>query len=159
MDIFTYGDAVIPDIELNAEAKTRQATPLKLLLAAIGAMIVVHGFGRFLYTPLLPLLVRDGLITLPEASNLASWNYLGYLIGAVVAFLISGGGRGRSAAVYGLLANALITLAQTLGTTYESLVVLRLLNGISNGLVFVLVPALSLEWLAKRGRTDLSGLL
>ena len=156
---FSYGDVVIPDIELNVEAKTRQATPLKLLLAAIGAMIVVHGFGRFLYTPLLPLLVRDGLITLPEASNLASWNYLGYLIGAVVAFLISGGGRGRSAAVYGLLANALITLAQTLGTTYESLVVLRLFNGISNGLVFVLVPALSLEWLAKRGRTDLSGLL
>ena len=61
--------------------------------------------------------------------------------------------------MYGLLANALITLAQTLGTSYESLVVLRLLNGISNGLVFVLVPALSLEWLAKRARTDLSGLL
>ena len=88
VDIFTHGDVVIADIELNAAVKTRQATPLKLLLAAIGAMIVVHGFGRFLYTPLLPLLVRDGLITLPEASNLASWNYLGYLIGAVVAFLI-----------------------------------------------------------------------
>ena len=36
---------------------------------------------------------------------------------------------------------------------------LRLCNGITNGLVFVLVPALILEWLAEHHKTQLSGLM
>src|SRR5690606_36922080 len=58
------------------------------IIAAATALIVVHGFGRFVYTPLLPLLVEDGLISLPQAASLATWNYIGYLSGAMLALFL-----------------------------------------------------------------------
>jgi hypothetical protein len=54
-------------------------TPCPPILAAGIALVVVHGFGRFVYTPLIPLLVSDGLITLPQAAQIASWNYVAIL--------------------------------------------------------------------------------
>ncbi len=45
-----------------------------VLLAGAVLLLVVHGLGRFVYTPLLPWLVEDGLLTVQEG---ASWNYLG----------------------------------------------------------------------------------
>ena len=56
--------------------------------AAAVALLVVHAFGRFNFTPLIPLLISDGLITLPQAASLATWNYIGYLAGAMLALLL-----------------------------------------------------------------------
>ncbi len=42
------------------------------------------GIGRFAFTPLLPMMLHDGVIDLPAASWLASANYLGYLAGALL---------------------------------------------------------------------------
>ncbi|MDE2300240.1 MAG: YbfB/YjiJ family MFS transporter, partial [Burkholderiales bacterium] len=42
------------------------------------------GIGRFAFTPLLPMMLHDGVIDLRSASWLASANYLGYLAGALL---------------------------------------------------------------------------
>src|SRR5687768_5765398 len=42
------------------------------------------GIGRFAFTPLLPLMLAERTVDLPAASLLASANYLGYLVGALV---------------------------------------------------------------------------
>jgi hypothetical protein len=42
------------------------------------------GLGRFAFTPLLPMMLHDGVIDLHGASWLASANYLGYLAGALL---------------------------------------------------------------------------
>src|SRR5690606_34979170 len=73
------------------------------ILAAATALIVVHGFGRFVYAPLLPLLVDDGLISLPQAASLATWNYIGYLPGAMLALFLYQRGFGRQALLTMLL--------------------------------------------------------
>ena len=127
--------------------------------AAAVALLVVHAFGRFNFTPLIPLLISDGLITLPQAASLATWNYIGYLAGAMLALLLYQRGYGRQTLLLALLSNALITLLQALVSHYPLLAGLRLANGISNGVVFVLAPALVLEFLASRGKAQLSGLM
>lgn len=55
------------------------------ILATAIALIVVHGLGRFAYTPLLPMLVADGVFSLQTGATMATWNYIGYLLGAVLA--------------------------------------------------------------------------
>ena len=132
---------------------------MPMLLAAAVALVMVHGFGRFVYTPLLPLLVDDGLLSLSQAALLASWNYLGYLLGALLALFLYQRKLGRLTLLAALAVNLGSTVLQILATSYEPLAVLRLINGISNGVVFALAPALVLEWLVEQQRAQLSGLM
>ena len=53
-------------------------------MAGAVALAVAMGIGRFAFTPLLPMMLHDGVIDLPSASWLASANYLGYLAGALL---------------------------------------------------------------------------
>ena len=55
-----------------------------VVLAGAVALAVAMGIGRFAFTPLLPMMLHDGVIDLPSASWLASANYLGYLAGALL---------------------------------------------------------------------------
>jgi predicted MFS family arabinose efflux permease len=129
------------------------------LLAAALALVVVHALGRFAYTPLLPLLLDDGLFDLAEGAQLATWNYLGYLLGALLALPMANPRGLRLGLPAALLINASLTLGQVFVHDFAGLAALRLFNGISNGIVFVLAPALVLEWLALRQATALSGLV
>jgi MFS family permease len=132
---------------------------LTALLAAALALVVVHALGRFAYTPLLPLLLDDGLFDLSQGAQLATWNYLGYLLGALLALPMASPRGLRLGLPAALLINAGLTLAQVFTQDIAVLAALRLANGISNGVVFVLAPALVLEWLALRQATALSGLV
>ncbi len=129
------------------------------LLAGASALMVVHGLGRFAYTPLLPYLVSDGLLTLEQGARVATSNYIGYLLGALLALILHAPQRMRIALPLALIVNTLVTFAQVGADSYQSLLWLRLANGISNGVVFVQAPALVLEWLAQHQRTRLSGLI
>ncbi|MGG2395553.1 YbfB/YjiJ family MFS transporter [Pseudomonas sp. SH1-B] len=129
------------------------------LLAAALALVAVHALGRFAFTPLLPLLLDDGLFSLAQGAQLATWNYLGYLLGALLALPMASPRGLRLGLPVALLLNAGLTLAQVFTRDIDMLAFLRLSNGISNGVVFVLAPALVLEWLALRQATALSGLV
>lgn len=130
-----------------------------VLLAGATLLLVVHGLGRFVYTPLLPWLVEDGLLTVQQGASIASWNYLGYLIGALLALRWHRVAQIRRSLPWALALHVLTTLAQTQAESAEALSALRLLNGISNGLVFVQAPSLILEWLARHRRVSSSGLV
>lgn len=132
---------------------------LTALLAAALALVVVHALGRFAFTPLLPLLLDDGLFDLAQGAQLATWNYLGYLLGALLALFMANPRGLRLGLPAALLVNAGLTLAQVFTHDVDLLAALRLANGVSNGVVFVLAPALVLEWLALRQATALSGLV
>jgi MFS family permease len=129
------------------------------LLAGAALLLVVHGLGRFVYTPLLPWLVEDGVLTVQQGASVASWNYLGYLIGALLALRWHQVGQIRRSLPWALVLHVGTTLAQTQAESVEVLSALRLLNGISNGLVFVQAPSLLLEWLARHRRVSSSGLV
>ena len=61
--------------------------PLAFALAGMLSLAVGMGIGRFAFTPLMPMMLHDQLIDLPAASWLASANYLGYLLGALLCTL------------------------------------------------------------------------
>lgn len=129
------------------------------LLACAVALLVVHALGRFVFTPLLPHFIEDGMLTLQQGAQLATWNYIGYLAGALLALRWYRPESLRRALPLALIANALLTVAQLFTADPTLLLVLRFLNGVSNGIVFVQAPALLLEWLARHRRPQLSGLV
>ena len=57
--------------------------------AAVGCagLAAAMGIGRFAFTPLLPMMLHDGVLDLQSASGLATANYLGYWLGAVACAL------------------------------------------------------------------------
>ncbi|MCK9238528.1 MAG: YbfB/YjiJ family MFS transporter [Thiopseudomonas sp.] len=132
---------------------------LKVIVAGALILLVVHTLGRFIYTPLLPLLIADGTLTIKQGADVASWNYLGYLIGALLAMRWHRIEQIRSVLPWALGINVLCTFLQTQTDSFELLSMLRLINGISNGIVFVQAPAFILEWLARHGRASASGLV
>ncbi|MEV7734250.1 YbfB/YjiJ family MFS transporter [Streptomyces sp. NPDC088921] len=95
------------------------------------------GVGRFVYTPILPLMhARAGLST-EAGANLATANYVGYLVGALAGILAPVLIRSRAVlrASLILLTGTLAAMPLTHSTTVWSL--LRLLAGVASALVFV----------------------
>ncbi|MDB5850968.1 MAG: transporter [Rhodoferax sp.] len=56
----------------------------RVAVAGALALGVAMGIGRFAFTPLLPMMLHDGVIDLATASWMASANYMGYLVGALL---------------------------------------------------------------------------
>jgi MFS family permease len=137
------------------------STPPRELFAVLAAgailLIATHGLGRFIYTPLLPYLINDGQIATEQGAAIATWNYLGYLLGALMAIRWHRISHIRILLPSALAVHLMTTLVMT-QTDYPAVMSgARLLNGIGNGIVFVQAPALILEWLARRNRLSLSG--
>lgn len=117
------------------------------------------GIGRFAYTPILPAMERTAHLTIGLAGVLASVNYAGYLIGALLAAAIPAGSLHRRL-VLGCLVAVVVTTALMAETTDTVLWAgIRLLSGIASAGVFVLVGGMVLDALRREGRTAWSGWL
>ena len=138
------------------------ATPKQLftvLLAGSLVLLVVHTLGRFIYTPLLPYLVADNQFSAPDGAAVAIWNYLGYLMGAMLAIRWHRIDQIRFMLPLFLAVHVLTTLIMTQTDNLTVISTTRWLNGVANGVVFVQAPALILEWLVLRNRATMSGLV
>lgn len=144
-------------------ARDRQA--LRVALTGLISLAVAVGLGRFAFTPVLPMMLGDGLIDLPQASYLASSNYLGYLMGALGCALQPWlWSRLRLRADLGLA-----TLVRTglVGTTVLTLAMaaqvpgawaaLRWGAGLASALVFVYASGWCLSQLNRLGRPAWGG--
>ncbi|WP_298957501.1 YbfB/YjiJ family MFS transporter [uncultured Methylobacterium sp.] len=49
------------------------------------ALAMAMGIGRFAFTPLMPLMIRDGTLDAATGTEWAASNYVGYLVGALTA--------------------------------------------------------------------------
>ena len=80
-----------------------------VVASGIVALAVAMGIGRFAFTPLLPLMMRDGTLSAAAGAEWAAANYGGYLVGALTASWFSGDPRrGLLLSLFGV---ALTTLA------------------------------------------------
>ena len=141
--------------------------PLAVALAGLLSLAVVMGIGRFAFTPLLPMMLHDGVITLPAASWLATANYLGYWLGALACALQPllwarwrpGRPLAHTRAVrVGLLATVVLTLLMAL--PWSALWPLwRFMAGLASALVFVYLSGWCLARLTALGQPALAGLI
>jgi predicted MFS family arabinose efflux permease len=134
------------------------ASPVRFALAGTIALAVAMGIGRFVYTPILPGMM-DGLgLSASDAGLIASANYVGYLVGALVA---AGGwaqGRERAVALASLALNALLAAAMGLVSGIGSFIVIRFLAGAVSAMTMVFMASIVFSHLARSGRNELQSL-
>src|SRR4051794_31016821 len=78
------GDRGPCDTARPMTASRAPASALAIAFAGLVSLAVAMGIGRFAFTPLLPMMLSERTVTLAGASLLASANYFGYLVGALV---------------------------------------------------------------------------
>ncbi|MFD3582401.1 YbfB/YjiJ family MFS transporter [Streptomyces sp. NPDC058683] len=117
------------------------ASPWTHVVRAGAALAAGMGVGRFVYTPILPLMQARAGLSAGAGANLATANYVGYLVGALAGTLAPALVRSRT-----VLRGSLLLLTATLAAmplTHSTVVwgVLRLLAGAASALVFVVAVA------------------
>ena len=144
-------------VQLDIQARPATLSVAAACAIAFIALAVAMGIGRFAFTPLLPLMVRDGALPQSAGAWLAASNYLGYLAGALTASRLG----------FTLPALMRVSLAGTVLTTvamgaFDGLAmwaVLRFLAGAMSAWTLVATSAWVLQHLARAGRTNLSGIV
>ena len=122
---------------------------LTLAIGGAVAMAAAFGFGRFVYTPILPHMIADGL-TPSAAGFVAAANYLGYLAGGFVGITGLMQARARAWFLGGIAISGLTMIAMAFTHDVWAFAVLRFVGGA--GGTTVMVAGASLRVRAADGR-------
>ncbi|HSW03726.1 YbfB/YjiJ family MFS transporter [Aquabacterium sp.] len=126
-----------------------------ICIAGAAGLAVAMGIGRFVFTPLLPLMQREGLLSADGGALLAAANYLGYLLGALSAARVPASPR---ALVMGaLLGTAALTAATGWLSGLPAWLTLRFAAGVVSAWALVGISSWAVPALAQRGRADAGG--
>lgn len=123
------------------------------------SLVIAMGIGRFAYTPLLPIMQEDLAFSNAVAGYLATSNYAGYFIGAMLAGMITFRRPRTNYLRISILVSILTTASVGFFHSYIFLYVLRFASGVASAFVFVLASSIVLDKLAEKGKTSWSGLL
>ena len=158
-------DASTPAPPTSPSARDWSHRPAAVALAGMLALAVAMGVGRFAFTPLLPMMLHDGVVTLTEGSWLATANYVGYLVGALACMALPGllprlyeRWHPARLARAGLVATVLLTLAMALPLP-DSWPALRFAAGVASAFVLLNTAARDKGRLTVRGRPAMGGLV
>jgi hypothetical protein len=122
---------------LVADQRVRNSRPSVVVAQSAAALAVSMGIGRFVYTPILPLMVREAGLSTSFGATLATANYAGYLLGAMAGIAVPALIRSAWAMRGGLL--ALVATLALMPTTHDNATwfVLRFVGGGGSALVFM----------------------
>jgi predicted MFS family arabinose efflux permease len=129
-----------------------------LACGGMAAMTAALGIGRFVYTPILPAMLGTLGWSKSDAGLIASANFLGYLIGALLAGRPSVAARPRLWLLVALAISAVSTAAMAGPSDIASFAVLRLIGGIASAFAIVCASTLVLGRLSRSGRGSLSAI-
>lgn len=128
------------------------------LIGGIFTLVIAMGIGRFSYTVILPYMQETFAFSRAIAGFLATSNYLGYLVGALVAGRLQLADKRipflQIALVMSILTTAFMGFTDTIMVWY----VLRFISGVMSAFIFVVAASLVLDQLARIGKAHLSGL-
>lgn len=127
----------------------RTSTPWAVVVQGAAALAAAMGVGRFAFTPILPMMTEQAGLSASGGADLATANYLGYLIGAVAGIAVPR--LVRSALVLrGSLVAVVVTLAlMPISHSMALWLVLRLATGVASALTFVVSTAALLDHLGR----------
>lgn len=143
---------------MRPAASNIMSPAMRAALAGLLAMATVMGVGRFVYTPILPLMIGEGALNAGDAGLVAGANYLGYLLGAIVASASVLAGRRRLWFSCGLAASLLTTAAMSLGPGFAAMAATRFLSGVASAFAMIFVTSIVMSQLAQARRPGLIAL-
>jgi MFS family permease len=141
---------------LNVQARPSLSTAAVCAIAAT-ALAVAMGIGRFAFTPLLPLMVRDGSLTQSAGAWLAASNYLGYLAGALTASRL--GLSLPTLMRVSLVGIVVTTAAMGASDGFATWIILRFVAGVLSAYTLVATSAWALQHLMRAASSNLSGII
>ncbi|MCM2438454.1 YbfB/YjiJ family MFS transporter [Agrobacterium vitis] len=113
-------------------------------LAGALALAAAMGFGRFSFTPILPGMMTDLHLMPGDAGLIAAANFLGYLLGAVLAGQGWAAGRERLIALSSLLATSLLLAAMALTEHVGMFMLIRFLSGAASAFAMIFTSSIVL---------------
>jgi len=129
----------------------------RIITAGLIALATAMGIGRFAFTPLLPMMLHDQIISLSDASWLASANYIGYLVGALFCTFVPFS-KPTMVIRIGLVSTLLLTFG--MAAPWDACwPYLRFAAGVASALVFVYTSGWCLAQVALRGHASLGALI
>ncbi|RIP33199.1 YbfB/YjiJ family MFS transporter [Staphylococcus gallinarum] len=132
--------------------------PHKQLISGMIALFIVMAISRFAFTPILPIMQATTTLNSQTSGYLATSNYLGYLIGAIIPMCFIMKSKVIDLKLY-LLLNIVSTILMGISDSYVVWLILRLIGGITSGTVFVLASNIVLDALRQAHKESISGLL
>jgi len=126
--------------------------PWALAIGGLLSMAAANGVDRFVYTPILPIMMEALGLSAKQAGLIASANYLGYLLGALYAARRELAGSRRTWLLGSLLTSSLCTAGMAATSLLLPLLVLRFVSGFAGAVAIVMAIALVVERLAAGGR-------
>lgn len=105
------------------------------------ALAAAMGVGRFVYTPILPLMHAQAGLSAGAGAHLATANYAGYLVGALAGTFLPGAVRSTAVLRGSLLALVVALAAMPLTHTTTVWLLLRLGAGALSALIFVIATS------------------
>ncbi len=114
-------------------------------------MAAAMGFGRFSYTPILPGMISGVPLSAADAGFIASANFVGYLVGAVLAAYGWAAGRERLVALLSLLATAILLAAMAATDSVAVFAIIRFLAGVASAFAMVFTSSIVLSHGAAAG--------
>ena len=137
-------------------ATTRLDRPWALALGGALSMAAANGIDRFIYTPILPIMMEALGLSAGQAGLIASANYLGYLLGALFAARRRWAGSRRSWLLGALVTSSCCTAGMALSPWLPLLLILRFASGFAGAVAIITAIALVVERLAAGGRSALA---
>jgi MFS family permease len=146
--------------DLVSRALAPSTGPQEARQAALACMVtlaVALGVGRFAFTPLLPLMLHGGSLDIRQGGWLASWNYLGYFVGAVAcaAFRVDPARMVRA----GLAVTVALTLGMGFTHSFWLWATIRFVGGAVSAWTFVFASQWGLRKLAALGANQWGGVI
>lgn len=127
------------------------------VLPTAAALAAAMGVGRFVYTPILPLMTAQAGLTAQAAGHLATANYVGYLGGAVATTLSPRLARSATACRVALVAIVASMAAMTMTVNLSAWLTLRTTAGFASAVVFVVAVNTLLERLPEKAGRGFGG--
>src|ERR1051325_2419575 len=141
---------------MNSTRILDHAPPFPLALGGAISLASAMGIGRFAYTPILPEMVATLHLTASQAGLIASANFAGYLIGALVAAASFFAPHRRGWMLAARRVSALPPGAMAAPSSIVAFVLLRFTGGFASAFALVFTTSLVLDRLSAAGRGHLA---
>lgn len=121
--------------------KGPNSSPRIVVGQAAAALAVGMGVGRFVYTPVLPLMIAQAHLSQQAAGLIATANYFGYLLGAIAGIIVPRLLRSTLALRTSLVVLTVTLAGMPLTDNVTGWLVLRLVAGVASALIFIIAAS------------------